>query len=174
MIITVSGPPGSGKTTVSKILCKNLNYDLVSGGDIFRKMANEKNMSIEEFSRYAEKDPEFDKKLDSMLLEILKTRDNIVVDSRLAGWLAYLNGIKAFKVFLNADQKTRLERISKRENVNIDMLKMREESEVLRYRNYYNIDFRDFSIYDLVINTDDKKPEEIVSIIIERVKEWNQ
>ncbi len=174
MIITVSGPPGSGKTTVSKILCKKLNYDLVSGGDIFRKMAKENNMSLEEFSKYAEKDPEFDKKLDSLLLEILKTRDNVVVDSRLAGWLAYLNDIKAFKVFLNADENTRLERIGKRENIIMDMLRMREESEILRYKKYYNIDFRDLSIYDLVINTEDKKPEEIAMYIIERVKEWKK
>ena len=47
----------------------------------------------------------------------------------------------------------------------------REKSEVLRYKKYYNIDLEDISIYDIVIDSGDKTPEEIVDIILEKLNQ---
>ena len=49
---------------------------------------------------------------------------------------------------------------------------IREESEIKRYMNIYGIDFKDLSIYDLVLNTDDLSPENIVDLIMESAKKW--
>ena len=46
MIITISGKAGSGKSTVAKELAKQLNLQHFSIGDIMRKMAKEKNISV--------------------------------------------------------------------------------------------------------------------------------
>ena len=46
----------------------------------------------------------------------------------------------------------------------------REKSEAKRYREYYGIDIDDESIYDLVIDTSDKSPDEIVNIILSSLK----
>jgi cytidylate kinase len=42
MLITVSGPAGSGKSTLASGLADRLGYDHVSGGDIFRDIAAER------------------------------------------------------------------------------------------------------------------------------------
>lgn len=171
MRITISGPPGSGKTTVAKILSKKLGYKLISGGDIFRDMAKEHNMDLVEFSKYAENNWDVDREIDRRLIELAKENDNIILDSRLSGWLAYLNRIPAFKVYVNASLPVRIERIWRREGGSFEKVKeetvYREESEKLRYKKIYNIDFDDLSIYDLIVDSDNLTPEEITKIIME-------
>jgi len=64
MIITISGKAGSGKSTVAKQLAKKLNLKHYSIGDIMRKLAKEKNISLNELSKLAEKDKTIDLTLD--------------------------------------------------------------------------------------------------------------
>ncbi|MGC8992534.1 MAG: (d)CMP kinase [Thermoplasmata archaeon] len=173
MIITISGPPGSGKTTVSKELAKKLNFKYISGGEIFRNMAKENNMSIEEFSKYAERNKEIDKKIDDYLLEMMKKDDDIVVDSRLSGWLAYKNNIHAFKVYINANRDVRVERIKKRDiNVKTEDIILREESEKKRYMEFYSINIEDLSIYDFILNTDNLSIDEVVRRVEGAFERW--
>ena len=49
------------------------------------------------------------------------------------------------------------------------MLK-REKSESTRYKRYYNIDLDDTSIYDLIVDSSDKTPDEISKIIIKEIE----
>lgn len=170
--ITISGTPGSGKSTVAKILEEKLGLVYIYSGLIFRELAKEHNMSLEEFGKYCEENKKIDKQLDERQLEILR-KGNVIVEGRLAGWLAYKNKIKALKISIDADLKIRVVRIVNRENGNIKDRKKeiikRERSETKRYKKYYNIDLQDKSIYDLVIDSGDKTPEEIVDIILEKL-----
>ena len=50
--ITISGPPGSGTTTISKLLSKRLKLPHVYAGEIFRKEAEKKGMTLSDFSKY--------------------------------------------------------------------------------------------------------------------------
>jgi len=172
--ITISGTPGSGKSTVAKLLEKKLGLEYIYSGKLFREMAKKYNMSLEEFGKYCEKNKEIDNKLDEKQIDLLK-KGNIILEGRLAGWLAYKNKIPAFKVLLNTDLDTRAKRIVKREGENIEKRKKeileRERSEKTRYKKYYDIDLDNTSIYDLVIDTGDKKPEKIVDIILNEMKE---
>ena len=171
--ITISGFPGSGTTTVAQLLEKKTKMKYVYSGDIFRKMAKKYNMSLEEFGKYCEKHRKIDEDLDKNQLEILQ-KGNVIMEGRIAGWIAYQNKIPAIKVLLTADIKTRAKRIVKREKGDVQKRKQeiitREKSEAVRYKNYYNIDIGDTSIYDLVIDSSNKTPEEIVSIIISTIK----
>ena len=171
--ITVSGFPGSGTTTVAKLLEKKTGLTYVYSGDIFRKMAKKHNMSLEDFGRYCEKHKEVDEKLDRYQLEILE-KGNVILEGRISGWIAHRNTIDSLKVVLEADIDTRAKRIVKRENGDIKKrkqeIKKREKSEATRYKKYYDIDVSDTSIYDLVIDTSDKTPEEIVEIIVKEIK----
>ena len=131
-------------------------------------------MTLEEFDLYCERYRKFDNELDDYQLKILK-KGNVIVEGRITGWLAYRSKISAFKVMLDADIETRARRIVKRENGGIEKRKhellAREKSEAKRYKNYYDIDLKDDSIYDLVINSTDKTPAEIVEIITRKLEE---
>ena len=120
--ITVSGTPGSGKSTVAQLLEEKLGLKYVYSGMIFREIAKKHKMSLEEFGKYCENNSEIDKELDRKQLEILR-KGNVILEGRLAGWLAYKNKIPAFKIEVNADLETRAQRIVKRENGTVEQRK---------------------------------------------------
>lgn len=171
--ITISGLPGTGKTTVAQILKKKLQLQYVYSGEIFRKLAEKHHMSLEEFGRYCESHQEIDEELDQYQFNVLKL-GNVIVEGRISGWLAYRNQIPALKVLLKADIEIRAGRIVKREQGDIQRRKTeilkRERSEAARYKNYYGIDVTDTSIYDVIIDTAEKTPEEIADLIVKHLR----
>jgi len=171
-IITISGTPGSGKSTVAELLEKKTGIKYIYSGMIFRYLAKKYKMSLEEFGKYCEDNSKIDKELDERQLEILKKGD-VILEGRLAGWLAFRNKISAVKVMIDTDIDTRAERIVKRESGDVKLRKKeiikREKSEIMRYKKYYNIDLKDTSIYDVIVDSAKKTPEEIVDIIIEKI-----
>ena len=172
-IITISGTPGSGKSTLAEKLKEKLGFEYIYSGEIFRNLAEEYEMTHEKFRKYCEKNSDIDKKLDEKQIEILKTKEDIILEGRLAGWLAVKNDIGSVKVFLDASLDIRTKRIIKRENGSFEKrkeeIKKREKSEKKRYMNYYGIDLDDKSIYDIVVNTEDKSPDEISDMIISKM-----
>ena len=170
--ITVSGTPGSGKSTIAQLLHEKLGIKYVNSGMIFRDTAEKYKMSLEEFGKYCERNSKVDKELDNSQVEILK-KGNVILEGRLAGWLAFKNDIPSFKIMIDADVNTRAKRVVNREKGNVDKRKKeiikREKSESTRYKNYYGIDLGNISIYDLVIDSSNKKPEEIIDIILEKL-----
>lgn len=172
--ITISGTPGSGKTTVANLLKEKTGLKYVYSGMIFRELAEKYKMSLEEFGKYCEENSKIDKELDDRQLDILK-KGNVILEGRLAGWLAYRNNISAIKVMIDTNIQTRAERIVKREEGDVEVREKeiikREKSENLRYKKYYNIDLKDTSIYDLVVDSAEMTPDKIVDIIIDKINE---
>ena len=170
--ITISGTPGSGKSTVAQLVGKKLGLHYVYSGELFRKMAHDHHMSLEEFGKYCEMHRGIDEQLDAHQLELLQ-KGNVVLEGRIAGWIAHRNKIPAVKVLLHADIKTRSQRVVNREQGDVATRRQeiveRERSEMTRYKKYYNIDLMDTSIYDLVIDSSDKTPEAIVAVILEAI-----
>ncbi len=167
MLVTISGPAGSGKSTAAAALAEALGYDHVSGGDIFRELADERGLTPLELNRRAEEDGEIDRDLDRRLREIAATRDGVVLESRLAGWMA---GEHAdFRVWLDAPLSVRAERIADREDKSVEVARseteQRSESEARRYREYYGIDIEELTIYDLALNTARLTPEAVLEVI---------
>ena len=169
MRITISGPPGSGKSTLSKRLSEQLGLELISMGDIFRKMAEDRCMSLEEFGILAKSNDEIDRKLDESQQKIAKEKDNIILEGRLSGFLVDAD----LKIWLKTSLETRAERIANRENKSIssalDETSERAKCEADRYMNYYNIDVSDLSVYDLVIDSGKWNPDEITEIVSKAV-----
>jgi len=157
MIITIGGLPGTGTTTISKMLSEKYGLKHVCAGFIFRDMAKESNMTLQEFSSYAEKNTEVDNEIDRRQVEAAKTGD-LILEGRLAGWILKRNDMKPeLSIWLKADPKVRCKRISERENEDVDLalkkMLLREASEKKRYKEIYNIEIDDLSIYDLVIES---------------------
>jgi cytidylate kinase len=175
MLITVSGPAGSGKSTLAASLADALDYDHVSGGDIFRSLAEERDMTPLELNRAAEDDDQIDRDLDRRLRDIAAERDDLVLESRLAGWMA--GDYADIKLWLTAPLDVRADRIAQRENKPFEQARTeteeRSESEAQRYREYYDIDFADLSIYDLAINTARWDPSGTLSIALHAVDSYD-
>ncbi|MCQ2052651.1 MAG: AAA family ATPase [archaeon] len=174
MRITISGPPGSGKTTTCSRLSEILGFRAVVFGNIFREMAADRHFSLLEFSDLAEKDPSIDKMIDDKILEIAKNNEDVILESRLSAYMVSRNSIPAFKIYLYASPEVRMRRIGMRERqpskeVNKDTLK-RQASESKRYMAYYGIDISDMSVYDLIINTDNLNSDEVVNTVLKAIE----
>jgi len=175
--IAISGFHGTGKSTVGKSLAEKLNLKHYSTGDAFRSLAKEKDMSLKKFSVYVENNPEIDEMLDQKVINKTSKHKNIVVDSLLSGYL--LNNIADFKVLLTAPLKTRIRRMTERDDTNykkkLSETKFREQSEIERFKELYDIDLEDETlkreIFDLIIETQHYSVEEIADMIIAKMKE---
>ena len=152
MIITISGAPGTGTSTLARSLSAEMKLRWVNSGDLFRKIAAEKNISVKDMNRLAEKGPEVDYLIDDAQKSMAKEASGIF-EGRLSGHLLPAD----LKVLLKTEMRSRAERIAKRESKlaedAMQETRIREESEARRYKMYYNIDISDFSVYDLVVDT---------------------
>ena len=174
MRITISGPPGSGKTTACNRLSEMLGLKAVVFGKIFRELAAEKHLSLLEFGQLAEKDPSIDEAIDAKILEIARENENIILESRLSAYMLSRNSIPAFKIYLGASPEVRMSRIGVREGQSLEDAKKetieRQASEAKRYMMYYNIDINDMSVYDLVVNTDELDPDGVIDTILKAIE----
>ena len=174
MRITISGPPGSGKTTACNRLSEMLGLKAVVFGKIFRELAAEKHLSLLEFGQLAEKDPSIDEAIDARIVEIARENENIILESRLSAYMLTRNSIPAFKIYLGASPEVRMSRIGVREGQTIEEAKKetieRQASEAKRYMMYYNIDINDMSVYDLVVNTDELDPDGVIDTIMKAIE----
>ena len=174
LFITVSGPPGCGATTLCEGLSESLDCGYVSGGDIFRELAEERGMSLSQLIAKADESDEIDRALDRRLRTIAEqwgtANKAFVLESRLAGWLA---GNRAdLRIWLDAPEEVRVERTADREEMGAEM-RVREVSEAGRYESYYGIDVSDQSFYDLRVNTARWSPEALLEIVLTAVEEYD-
>ncbi len=174
MIITISGLPGSGKSTVAKLLAKKLGYVHHSTGDFMGELAVKRGVSLLELSKLAEKDSSIDKAIDDRLVE-LQEEDDLVIDSRL-GFHFIPNSVK---IFLDVDPDIGATRVfgnprpDEKENKTIALTKAniakRIASERMRYKKYYGVDCYEKKYYDIVVDTSERAPEEVVQKILDQL-----
>ena len=175
MLITVSGPPGSGKSTTAAALAEAFQLDHVSGGDIFRELAAENDMTPVEFNELAEEDEDIDRDLDRRLRQVAVERDDVLLESRLAGWLAAEHA--DLRIWLDAPLDIRCRRIAEREGKALDRVreetKRREKSESKRYEEYYDIRIDDLTIYDISYNTARWSPEGVLGMLTTAIDSYD-
>lgn len=179
MLITIWWKAWSGKWTVSKLLAKELGYEIISIGDMKRKLAAEMWINIIEFNKIwdnPEKSAEFDLKYEEYQ-QNLKLSDDVILDSRL-GFYAQPH---AFKILLDVDEEIAWERIFKAERDTdkhaskkhaIAQVKERNSSDEERYKKLYDVDLWNPNNYNLVIDTSERTPEEILQIILNEFKTY--
>jgi predicted cytidylate kinase len=169
LLITISGLPGAGTSTVARLVADALGIERVDGGTVFRSMAAERGLDVSAFSAVAEADPEIDLELDQRLANRAGQGD-VVLESRLAGWIVTNEGLTAMRMWVDADENERARRVAVREGIDpataLEANRAREASERLRYRTYYGIDLDDLTVYDQVIDSTGIEPGAIAESIL--------
>ena len=178
--ITIAGDLGSGKSTVANHLINNINYRIESAGLIFRRLAEQHGMSAKEFNQFIESNPKYDNMVDDTIKEMGEKEENIIFDSRLAWYFVP----KSFKIYMYVDVDTATERIfNDKGRVSESYSDMatakkeiieRRESEVLRYKTFYNIDINDYSSYDFIIDTSHATKDEVNDAVLSNFRAFEQ
>lgn len=178
--ITIAGDLGSGKSTVANHLINNINYRIESAGLIFRRLAEQHGMSAKEFNQFIESNPKYDNMVDDTIKEMGEKEENIIFDSRLAWYFVP----KSFKIYMYVDVDTATERIfNDKGRVSESYSDMatakkeiieRRESEVLRYKTFYNIDINNYSNYDFIIDTSHATKDEVNDAVLSNFKAFEQ
>ena len=174
LLITVSGPPGCGATSLCTRLSEAINCPYVAGGDIFRDLAEERDMSLTQLGAAAQESDEIDRALDHRLRSIAEKWGAVnrpfILESRLAGWLA---GERAdLRIWLDAPEDVRAERISDREETAAEM-RVREVNEAGRYESYYEIDIDEREFYDLQLNTARWSQEGVFQVVRAAIEQYD-
>jgi cytidylate kinase len=146
-----------------------LGLEHVYAGDLFRRQAEARGLSLEEYARRAETDHSIDRTLDEQMRRRAAAGD-AVLEGRLAAFMAAEAGVPALRVFLDAPEAVRAGRIVGREGgdsaARLREIQTREASDARRYREIYGVDYHDRARYDLVIETADRTPEEVAREIV--------
>ena len=149
----MAGPHGSGRSTQARLIAESFDLRYVSAGMVFRDRAEELGLSLEEMSRKAAEDRDFDNYLDARTKEESR-RGGVVIDATLSGWMAEDTDLR---IYLSCPLEERIHRIAEREGRALKEVdretRFREENELRRFRDCYGVDLEDLSVYDLVVNT---------------------
>jgi cytidylate kinase len=173
LVIAISGSHGSGKSTQARQLAEAFGLRYFSAGIMFREMAEERGISLLEFTRIAEEDETFDRLVDDRT-RIEAEKKGVVLDGSLSAWMA--DDLADLKFYLSAPDEARFRRISLRDGISMEEAQEktseRERREQKRFKRFYNVNINDLTIYDMVLNTDLFDPEGTTRILKRVVEEY--
>ncbi|MEF8880228.1 MAG: cytidylate kinase family protein [Candidatus Nanohaloarchaea archaeon] len=175
-VISVCGPSGAGKGTLTSFIAEQLGLSSYSAGDFFREIAEKKDISVEELSGRADKS--IDRRVDERTLDKALNED-CVIDSRISAWV--LGSYADFTIYVTADLEERARRVKKdiegrkaetagtvediKENIS-----ERDKDNRERYRKYYGIDMSNSTIFDLVVDNTEMSIKEQEKLVKKALK----
>lgn len=180
MHITITGNLGSGKSTIARLLSEKYNFEVYSTGKIQRELASQMNLSTLELNQLMMSDRKYDHMIDDETTRISRENKdkNIIFDSRLAWHFVE----HSFKVFVSVSLDVAAERIMNDQRGSVEnyssieeakqLLAERAKTESIRYKDIYNLNYMDFSNYNLVIDSTYSDPDTIAGIIMEEAKAY--
>ncbi len=182
MHITMTGNLGSGKSTICKLLNEIHQFEIYSTGKVQRELARQMNMTTLELNQLMCSDKKYDKMIDDETARISRENKdkNIIFDSRLAWHFVE----HSFKVFVSVslevaaervmnDQRGAEEKYSSLEEAK-KLLAERAATEMVRYKDIYNLNYMDFSNYNLIIDSTYYTPDKIAEIILKEAKAYDE
>ena len=169
--IAISGDIGTGKSTLARLLSEKLGWEYVSAGNYFRVWYKSKGMDVSKVYGIPEEE---DRKMEADFKKEMAERSNIVFESRLAGWLAQ-DYLKTLKVLCVVDSEEAYKRVAKRDSVSVEeaekLSKQRGKDLVDKFNKLYGVsDFLDPKYFDLVIDTTNLSPEQVLEKVLNKIQ----
>ena len=181
MIITLSGLPGAGKSTIKNLLAERLGLKKYSMGDMRGEMAKARGMTIDQLNELGLTDASTDNDVDRFQETLGKTQDNFVID----GALSWFFIPQSKKIFLDVDPQVAAERIfadranNPRRDDEPEYQSVEETKQALasraahnnaRYQKWYGTGYLDKSKFDFVLDTTHLTTEEALEKILNFVR----
>ena len=170
--ICVCGLAGSGKSTVAKKIASRYGLKYYSGGDALKAVAADLGYDADEegwwetergmnFLHRRLNDLGLDRKVDEKLLSWAKD-SAIVLDSWTMPWLFR----DCFKIWLEASEEVRAQRVAKRDNLSVEealgFLRERERKTRKIYKKLYGFNLgEDLDPFDLILDVSQLGEEEV-------------
>ncbi len=182
-IITLSGKPGSGKSSTADRVAELLGYSRYSAGDLVRTIIRKRGITLDEYNQMATHDHTLDHEIDEELRN-LRTVKDIVIDSRLGFyWIP-----ESFKVYLDLDMEVATARIFKDSVTNElreysgdndysiqevqKLVQGRLDNEKNRFKELYGVNPYSNTNFDLIINTSRHSPQTVALTVFDTYKKW--
>lgn len=181
MHITITGNLGSGKSTIAKLLSEKYNFEVYSTGKVQRELARQMNMTTLELNQLMLSDRKYDNMIDDETARISRDNKdkNIIFDSRLAWHFVE----SSFKVFVSVSLDVAAMRVmndtrgAEEKYTSLEeakrLLAERASTECIRYKDIYNLNYMDFSNYDLVIDSTYCTQDKIAEIVLQEAKAYD-
>jgi cytidylate kinase len=192
--IAISGLPGSGSTTVAKLLSQKLNVSYFSAGQLwkdiaqgqaehqhyyplFKRILDKSGLTIPIFPASSKgsaavnlwktdlgKDPRFHQVIETLQQELID-RGSIIIDGKLS---IRMTKNADFKIWLSGSLDARASRTAQRDHISVDearkLLTERENIHRKEWLRIYGFDYlTQQKEADIVIDTSNKSPEQIVN-----------
>lgn len=172
LTITVGGLAGTGTSTLSGLLSERLGLPYEYAGRIFRQEAARRGLTLEQFGALCEQDPAVDRTLDDRQVALMRA-GGVLLEGRMAGWLAEHHALDAFTLWVTCDEHERIRRITEREGGDHAEQRARtlarEASEQERFLAYHGADLSDLSLYDLVLDSTATAPDALADQVVARL-----
>jgi len=182
MIISLSGAPGSGKSTIAQMLADKLGWPRYYMGGLRREAAKKRGLSLAEYNTLGENDVNTDKEVDEYQRELGEKEDNFVIEGRTS-WYFIPHSLK---IYLDVEPKEGAKRIfgslqhqnNRNEGGHLatwqDVLASTNERvacDKRRYRQYYDIEVYDKKNYDFYLDTTDLTPDQVFFEVFKWIQE---
>lgn len=174
--IAVSGKPGAGSSTVSRLLAKKLGLRYFSPGEKFFKAEgklNDNKKALETWKSPEGGRKEFHEKIDNYQKELAK-KGNIVICGKLSIWI--LKDLTDLKIWLECSFDERARRVAKRDKISLEKaqkeLREREIIEEKEWKRLYGLERNSQrEMADLVIDSENLRVDEIIEKIMLKINQ---
>ena len=168
--VALSGPAGSGKSFVVRFFAEHLGFETADLGSLFRQRAAARNVSIHEYDRFVEQNPEEDRAMDLQLRQIVLSTDrDIIVSWRMAFhvapevfaiWLDVAPAEAARRILQDTQRKAEQRNISTAELEKLNQQRL--EAVRLRLSKLYQTDITAKTNYAAVVDSTGLTPQQTV------------
>lgn len=170
--IAISGSSGTGKSLLVQGLSQKLGWPIFSVSAIQRENAQKFGLSSFDIHQLPDR---VHQEVDQKMSEMAKTGQKVILESRLAGWLAR-DYSDILRVLCRCNPRVKIKRYAEREQLTLteakDELDKRDRENLERYQKLYQAkDYLNPKFFHLIINSAKMTPKEEVEAVLKFLEE---